>query len=616
MTEWKIEDDILISFKDGNKFYPSAQEVFSLVKEGNPPLSQIRFSSLGCNLTASLQSSENSLVLSIEAEKRGKKKILPIVNGKLVDHVILCNTWYHVNKNLDDLEGCLAEAAVYEQGTISRSQYVKIKQYEFTHQVQLFDDFVEFDSNSQKNGLDINPSEIPLRATLFEYQHVGFNWICNTLDGLSGCVLGDEMGLGKTMQIIATMLFFQQKNKGPFLIVAPISLLANWKRECNKFAPTLNVYVHHGSNRISNYKCLEPYDVVVTSYSTVINDLPMLNMARWYLAVLDEAQNIKNPDSIRKKTCCRINSEKCIAVTGTPFENHITDIWSILDFVYPGVLGDVESFRECISDDVEGGKKLEPILSAMMVRRRVKEVADELPPRIDIEQPLQMSEKEAKTYSMLLSEAKCESESGNPGFGILQKLRMFCTHPHLIDDESGNPFDDSVKFQRFCELVEEIIEKGEKAIVFTSYKKMFDVFTGYLKKNVGVKNWSINGETEISLRQKIVDDFNRYDGSAILFLNPRAAGTGLNITGANHVIHYNLEWNPSLEDQASARAYRRGQEKTVFVYRLYYQNTVEQIIQDRINRKRLIAENAVVGTEGFDNDYQDVIDALNLVPNF
>ena len=343
----------------------------------------------------------------------------------------------------------------------------------------------------------------------------------------------------------------------------------------------------------------------------------MLNMINWQLVVLDEAQNIKNPYSARTKSCKDLRRQRSLAVSGTPFENHVSDIWSLIDFIQPNILGSLQSFETSVSDDVDGGKRIEPILSSLMVRRLVANVAQDLPEKVVTTQPLQMSEFETEQYNNYLSHLKECFDTSNPNLGMLQQLRIFCTHPYAAvqSDIDFDPTEHSVKYQRFCEIVEEIVSRNEKVIVFTSYKKMFDICLSDIPQRFGIKAWAINGETPVEERQQIVDTFNNLDSPAALFLNPRAAGTGLNITGANHVIHYNLEWNPSLEDQSSARAYRRGQTKTVFVYRLYYTHTVEQVVNERIERKRDIAATAIIGNDGQSQDRADIIRALEMIPS-
>lgn len=456
-----------------------------------------------------------------------------------------------------------------------------------------------------------------LNANLFPYQKTGYLWIKYMLQESQGCILGDEMGLGKTMQVIATMLYLKQIGKTPMLVVAPISLLANWKRECEKFAPSLNVWIHHGGTRTGNFRDLLHFDVVVTSYTTVVSDIYMLNMINWEMVALDEAQNIKNPYSARTKSCKALKRNRSLAVSGTPFENHVTDIWSLVDFVLPNILGSIEKYREEISDDVDGGIKIEPILSPLMIRRLVNDVAKDLPEKVISTQPIQMSEEECNKYTQYLEEIKGATDAENINLGMLQKLRIFCTHPLAAEESSiwVDPCECSVKYQRFCEILTEIVERKEKVIVFTSFKRMFDIFKKDITSRFGIKVWSINGETPVEERQSIVDTFNKLDSPAALILNPRAAGTGLNITGANHVIHYNLEWNPSLEDQSSARSYRRGQQKTVFIYRLYYERTIEEVVNERIERKRDIASSAIVGNSGINQDRDDIIKVLELVPS-
>ena len=360
------------------------------------------------------------------------------------------------------------------------------------------------------------------------------------------------------------------------------------------------------------------YDVIITSYTTTVSDIHMLNMISWELVVLDEAQNIKNPYSQRTRACKALRRIRSLAVSGTPFENHVTDIWSLVDFIQPGLLGTLQRYTEIVSDDTEGAKRIEPILTPLMLRRLVNEVAKDLPPKVISAIPIQMSAEECNQYSVYRNQLLEEYGAEDITLGMLQLLRIYCTHPFaaMKTPYAGHPADVSIKYQRFCEIAEEIISREEKFIVFTSYRMMFEVFQSDIPARYHIPIWSINGDTPIEERQSIVDMFNSKQGSAMLVLNPRAAGTGLNITGANHVIHFNLEWNPSLEDQSTARAHRRGQEKTVFVYRLFYKDTIEEIVNERIDRKREISATAIIGNNGMKQDREDIIKALSLVPSF
>jgi len=250
-----------------------------------------------------------------------------------------------------------------------------------------------------------------------------------------------------------------------------------------------------------------------------------------------------------------------------------------------------------------------------MIRRLVKDVANDLPDKIVIPTAMIMSDAESRQYETMRLETIAQDECRSPVLGLLQKLRMFCTHPKITDqDLSGDPAMLSIKYERLCEVLEEITGNNEKVLIFTSYIRMFDIFLDDLPARFCIPVLAINGETPVSERQKIVDTFSDVGGSAIFVLNPRAAGTGLNITAANHVIHYNLEWNPALEDQSSARAFRRGQNRTVFIHRFFYANSVEQVINERIERKREISDAAIVGISGEQENREDIANALLLSP--
>ena len=620
-----------LALQDGkNVFHPSASDIYNLLSKddsknefnincGNPQLDlpDIRFSKIGSSIHIKLTNNNcGEIICNIEAQRKDTFVPVDIIEGTIIDQCVYNNTWFYLSGNNLQVQDLLDSAGIKENGRISIRQYLNLIEKELLNGTTLLDNQVDI-SCLQK---PINNNEEPptsLKATLFPYQKVGFLWIKRMLEESNGCILGDEMGLGKTMQVITEMLNLKERKEIPMLVVAPISLLTNWHRECAKFAPSLKTIVHYGHDRISNYKDFQSYDVVITSYTTVVSDIHMLNMIKWKFVALDEAQNIKNPFSARARACKGISRKRSIAVSGTPFENHITDIWSLIDFVQPGLLGSLENYKETITDDVSGGKRIEPILSPLMIRRLVVDVAKDLPEKVVSTQALQMSEFECNEYNKYLSILKSSFDSDKINLGMLQQLRIYCTHPYTL---SGmNDFDDptevSIKYQRFCEIAEEIISREEKIIVFTSYKKMFEIFKKDIPNRFGIQLWTINGETPVAERQQIVDRFNNLSGAAMLILNPKAAGTGLNITGANHVIHYNLEWNPALEDQSSARAYRRGQTKTVFIYRLYYTNTVEQVVNERIERKRDIASSAVVGNDGQSQDRADILRALELIPS-
>lgn len=558
------------------------------------------FSPISRSAVIRLSSDGSNIFLDVECAG------IPVdfVHGKLVDQITDGKSWHYIdnaNNIREILDGTGASA-----GRISVSVWLAVlKNGADTGLV-----INEVDTDALKRAT-VYHQPYGLKAKLFSYQKIGAAWMDYMLDNVHGCILGDEMGLGKTLQAIVLIRKRANESKKT-LVIAPVSLLENWKEECAKFAPDLRVLIHHGNGRTGSPAGFDGYDVVVTSYGHAVTDNLLFCQKEWDLMALDEAQNIKNPYSNRAKAIKQIPAAGRLAITGTPFENHMTDVWSIADFVLPGYLGGKEYFEARVSDDVNGARQVEPVLSSIMIRRLVKDVGSDLPDRIDIPRPLTMSEAEADAYEKTRKDLQAKGITQLPA---IQKLRMYCTHPEVYDDGiSGDPAKLSVKYQHTCEILEEIFESHEKVLIFTSYQKMFDIFMRDIPLRFGVPADFINGITPVIERQKKVDKFNNHKGSALLVLNPKAAGTGLNITAANHVIHYNPEWNPAVEDQASARAYRRGQTKTTFIYRLYYSGTVEEIINERIERKRRMAGAAVVGTDGTGTDMQDIIKALDISP--
>lgn len=624
---WKVSNNH-IAFQVGNELlHPNAGELLAVVngslesftmkyecEDLRSKFNNIRFSKIGSDIRMVLFNKGNGdICYDLYCERRGKRIPVDIIQGQIIDQCITDDEWFYVTGAINEIENLFSENCIIGKGQVTVSQYVSILRKANALGTSTLINNVKIDVLDKP--ID-SAGELPmgLNATLYKYQKTGYFWMSYMLSENRGCILGDEMGLGKTLQVITVMLDYKCKHKTPMLVIAPVSLLQNWKRECAKFAPLLKVEIHHGSSRTGRYKKLQENDVVVMSYSAAVTDNSLLSMIDWKLVVLDEAQNIKNPNSDRTKFAKKIPRESCIAVTGTPFENHVTDIWSLVDFVMPGLLGNESEYREYISDDFCGADKVEPLLSPIMIRRRVCNVAADLPEKVIISQPLCMSEIEAMKYEDYRNKIRSETTTGL-GIVSLQKLRMYCTHPSICDAQyGGDIFESSIKYQRMCEIVNEIVMHNEKIILFTSYQKMFDILEKDIPNRFGIPVKKINGSTPVEKRQLIVDEFSAYEGSVLLVLNPKAAGTGLNITAANHVIHYNLEWNPALEDQASARAYRRGQNKTVFIYRLYYENTVEQIVNERIEKKRAMSEIAIVGTEGNEENKEDLIAALAMSP--
>lgn len=613
---WRIIDQRLAWEVDNVLSYPSASEIFDLCN-GSLIDVGIRFARVGGKIVLHIEfdAMTKSIVLKVAAVKGLKYINLNYKDRNLPDSIIVDDVWCNLLANHAETEALLLKAGVYDGGVITLGQYIKIRNLSRVSSSVELDDCVDAILSNHLVQSEMEKVPSTLNAVLYPYQQVGYHWMKFITDEMIGCILGDEMGLGKTLQVIALIANRRASAKEPALVVAPVSLLENWKREFEKFTLGLSVIIHHGPRRTGLYTDLHEYDAVIISYNTATSDQSILRMINWDILVVDEAQNIKNPLAQRTKSIKKIPRNVAVAVTGTPFENHISDLWSIMDFVAPGCLGELSEFEASYSDDVFGAEKLEYVLTPLMIRRRVSEVAQDLPERVDVSQILQMTPQEINRYEDERERIISEYDGKNVSLPMLQKLRMFCTHPSLLGDmEAGDLLTESSKYQRLCELMEEIVSLKEKVILFTSYNKMFEILREDITLRFGIQVLAINGSTPADGRQSIIDTFSQIDGSALLVLNPRAAGAGLNITAASRVIHYNLEWNPALEDQASARAYRRGQNKTVFVYRLYYKDTVEEIINERIDRKREMFRTVIVGVDGNNENSVDIMRALQISP--
>ncbi|MCF7815297.1 MAG: DEAD/DEAH box helicase [Candidatus Cloacimonetes bacterium] len=533
------------------------------------------------------------------------------------DQIILSAQWFPlIPEETSELITLMRQCDIEKLGQISIKQALDlIKIYSENIEIDYLDPLSKT-NDSLSTPFSVYSDALAtagFKAILYPYQEIGVTWLINMANEGLGCILADEMGLGKTLQVIASLTFHKQSWGGISLIIAPATLLENWKREFKKFSTNITVLIHQGSQRTGFPKKLKKYDVIITSYDTAVRDQSMLGMLNWKYIILDEAQAIKNSYTSRSKAVKSLKKKIGIAVSGTPIENRIHDLWSIMNFTCPEILGSKAEFESKYENDVASATILEKIVSPLILRREVASVAKDLPKKIIIPQPVDIDDYEMIEYEHLRQEVK-KYYGTSATLVSLIKLRQFCTHPAVLKGSEETPILKHSKYRRLIEILEEIVSNQEKVIIFTSYSKMIDLIVTDIPERINIPCLYIDGRTSIIDRQTIVDSFSQIEGSGVLVLNPRAAGTGLNITAANHVIHYNLEWNPAIEDQATARAYRRGQELPVTVHRLFYPNTVEEIINQRLERKRLVAEAAIVGTESAEIEAADIFKSLEISP--
>lgn len=629
MKEWVLEGAFLQLTDSSSRMSATADDVYSAVIENAPrwndlapgrhgAAAKIEFSRYPAFVRAVLSDSPSglpSLTLEIETQD-GQRLSAP--NAVLDhDHIVANGTWYPlVPDSIAEIRALMNNAGI--RSTDCRPSTLRgLLQVKATASA----DGPVRDQTSNgpltASAYISNDDAVPIgvQAKLYPYQADGWKWLRFIIREHLGGLLADEMGLGKTLQIIAALrdcgdgLIF-----GPTLVIAPGSLLENWIREMKKFAPQLRALKHHGGLRSGRPVDLPEYDVVVTSYDTVVRDLSLMKMIDWAAVILDEAQNIKNPNALRTRSVKQLPRRVGLAMTGTPVENRLTDLWSIMDFVVPDYLGTVEEFEKKYSNDVDDAARLEPLISPLMLRRMVADVAKDLPDRIDIPEVIELTEEESAEYDRIRQQIVQQYGKAATIVSLI-KLRQFCAHPALLD-EAAPGFDSGSfsKFIRLRELLTEIVQNGEKVIVFTSFTEMADRIAASAENELGVFAATLDGRLATDERQDLIDRFSAIEGPAVLVLNPKAGGSGLNITAANHVIHYNLEWNPALEDQASARAFRRGQTRPVTVRRLFCAGTVEEVVDMRVERKRQISGAAVIGVAGVEADYADVIAALEKSP--
>lgn len=624
MFTWKFDGErVYLINQTGDILLPSAEQIFSCAFMGSTtvnsatgldnPLNSIK------NLSFSRFPAQAAVRITGDFGKKIQLDEGVIINGNFIpliegqDQVVVSSQWIPI-----DLDSIKETRLWLEQHSISSNSPLTIRHL-IAIRSAISPPFTLVDETELEPArIEANKSVVlteihGLNADLYSYQRDGVAFLQLISSQGIGCVLADEMGLGKTLQVIALIQSEKNADRGPTLIIAPATLLENWRREICNFAPQLNCLIHSGADRAGITARLTVFDVVVTSFDTAMRDEPLLKDIEWNLLVLDEAQAIKNPDAQRSISVKKLPRRVSVAVTGTPVENRLTDLWSISDFALPGLLGTKQQFETEFSDQLDDAGRLSPIVAPIILRRKVEDVAKDLPVKIEIPQPIQMTREMAELYESVRKQALIDY-GASAALVATTKLRVLCAHPSLDYPWSEDPQEKMSKYQRLLEILDEIFASNEKVLIFTTYQAMSDLFLNDLPRRWKAGYFKyIDGRIPVLDRQPIVDSFYSHAGFGALFLNPKAAGTGLNITAANHVIHYNPEWNPALTAQASARAYRRKQTRPVTIHYLYFIDTVEELIMDRAGFKQQLAAEVISGDSG-DPTPSALIRALQISP--
>jgi SNF2 family DNA or RNA helicase len=467
------------------------------------------------------------------------------------------------------------------------------------------------------------PQPLGLNAQLRPYQLYGYSWLHFFRRWGLGACLADDMGLGKTIQAIA-LLLREKETLGnlpaPTLLICPTSVVTNWEREIQRFAPTLKAFVHRGANRLRGEEFIQAagsHDIVLTSYPLARLDAEAMQAIHWLWVVLDEAQNIKNPEAKQTQAIRKFPAEFRLALTGTPVENRLSELWSIMHFLNPGYLGARTRFRSEFAipieryHDEEAVKRLRQLASPFILRRVKTDprVIQDLPEKVETKVYCNLSEEQATLYEAVVKDVmqKIEEKEGMERRGLvlsmLMQLKQICNHPvqylHQVGKNGGDSqtlVGRSGKLERLVELLEEILAEGDRALLFTQFAEIGGLLAGYLPQALGTATQFLHGGTPAKTRDQMVKRFQEDEHAPPIFiLSLKAGGTGLNLTRANHVFHFDRWWNPAVEDQATDRAFRIGQKRNVQVHKFVTTGTLEEMIDDMIESKKGLAQ-AVVGS--------------------
>lgn len=462
--------------------------------------------------------------------------------------------------------------------------------------------------NGMFNFREISKIDTPKNfvGCLRPYQKEGFSWMLFLQNLGFGGILADDMGLGKTIQTIAYFLFSAEK---PSLVIGPTSVIGNWQRELHKFSPNLKIHLHHGSGRLNKnqfLKEIQKKDLVISSYATARRDEDILSSVEWSTIILDEAQNIKNPYTKQTVAMHKLKSKNRFCLTGTPIENRLSELWSIMNFCNPGFLSSWDSFKKNFAEPIElqndsyKTSLLKKIIAPFVLRRLKtdKQIIMDLPKKIEIKEYCTLTKEQATLYQAVVDDSmqKIESETEKRRaliMATLIKLKQICNHPtNYLKDTSKKLLDRSGKVTRLRELIDIFLRNDEKCLIFTQYKEMGDLLKPDLEDYFDAPVCYLHGQQNRKEREQMIDYFQSDDKASpmIFILSLKAGGLGINLTKASQVIHFDRWWNPAVENQATDRAYRIGQTKKVFVYKFITSGTVEEKIDEMIERKLVLSD--------------------------
>jgi superfamily II DNA or RNA helicase len=461
---------------------------------------------------------------------------------------------------------------------------------------------------------------VGIDGELRAYQQRGVAWLQRLAELGMGGVLADQMGLGKTLMAIA--LLTSRDQDLPHLVVCPTSVVGNWERELARFAPDVEVIRHHGPERPASRRAFRPGTVTVTSYALLRRDIGMLEDIDWDVVVFDEAQQIKNPSSKGARAARSLPARTRVAMTGTPIENRLSELWAIVDVTNPGLMGSQRAFNERFAapierwHDEEAAARLRRLVAPFVLRRLKSdpEVSVDLPPKQEIRVACSLTREQASLYQATIDQAFSGEGLGTTTFerrgrilALLTALKQICNHPRQYLRDGGRLDGRSGKLSRATEILGEVVDSGDRALVFTQFREMGELLVDHLGADLGLPEVPfLHGGVPMAARDRMVERFQDDDAAPpLLLVSLRAGGTGLNLTRATHVMHYDRWWNPAVEDQATDRAHRIGQRREVTVHTLVTAGTIEERISELLDRKRALADTVVESGETWITDLDD-----------
>ncbi len=514
-----------------------------------------------------------------------------------------------LNKSYDTQELSVEDALRFSTGESSTIAKLPITNFEARGDLA---NLINAINNNESIPMIENPPGF--KGQLRPYQQRGVGWLAFLEKWGLGACLADDMGLGKTPQLIGFLLHLKSEDmlEQPTLVVCPTSVLNNWEREVKKFAPSLSTLIHHGDKRSKGkafVKAVNEKNVIITSYSLIHRDIKSFEQVEWQGIVLDEAQNIKNPQAKQSQAVRQLSTQFRIALTGTPVENRLSELWSILDFLNPGFLGTPQFFRRRFATPIEkyGDKQSLQIMRSLVqpfILRRLKTdktIIQDLPEKQEMTVFCGLSSEQGQLYQELVDNSltEIEEKTGIQRKGLilslLLKLKQICNHPdHFLKKKALKKSEPSGKLLRLEEMLEELIQEGDHALIFTQFSEWGKLLKPYLEKKLEQEVLFLYGATRRVQRQEMIDRFQHDpNGPRIFILSLKAGGTGLNLTRANHVFHIDRWWNPAVENQATDRAFRLGQKRNVQVHKFVCTGTLEERINEMLESKQKLAEQTV-----------------------